>query len=116
MSWVIRGEELVERGSKRDFETRRPRGPSSELPRPHVVRDSMDGLQSQQDGNVYESKSQLLRAYKESGVRVFEPGETLQKPERPRITDQEIGEAVQMVRQGYKPELPDFSTLATEDF
>ena len=107
VSWVLRNGELIEKGSAQDYATRRQADKRGDLPTPYVVRDTLSGpVQSQLDGQTYESRSDLYRAYKEGGVRIVEDGE---KPvdyaeSRPKVTKDDIGEALQKVRQGYKPE------------
>jgi hypothetical protein len=107
ISWLIRHGVLFEKGSPEEIASRRSREQRSDLATPNIIRDAISGgaVQSQADGKEYESRSALYRAYKDQGVRIVEPGE---KPvdyaaERPKITKDEIGEALQKVKQGYKP-------------
>ncbi len=37
-------------------------------PTPYIISDTMDGVQSQLDGKIYESKSALRKTYREAGV------------------------------------------------
>ena len=106
VSWLLRNGRLVEKGSREDYATRPQRGPRGDLPTPYITRDSIDGVKSQADGRTYESRSDLYRSYKQQGVRIVEDGE---KPvdyqeNRPTVTKADVGEALQKVREGYKPE------------
>lgn len=102
MTWVIRNGELIERGSLQDV---RPVRQQSGLPCPMVRVDSMNGLQSMQDGKIYESRSQLYRSYADAGVRIFEKGEKPSAPERQKVTKAEVAAALNKVRAGYRPGL-----------
>ena len=41
---------------------------ASDLPSPHFISDTMDPIQSQVDGRVYDSKHNLRASYKQAGV------------------------------------------------
>jgi hypothetical protein len=105
MSWVIRGEKLIERGSAEDYATR-PQVARSGFPAPQVVRDALDGVRSMQDGKIYDSKSALYRSYREAGVRIVEKGEPAEACNP--LSDMrkaDVLEAVGKVKAGYKPRL-----------
>lgn len=105
VSWIIRHGRLYEKGSAEEIAARHRRA-RADLPTPYVTRDSIDAVTSQLDGRTYESRSQLYRSYKAGGVRIVEDGERPvdYSAEPPKITKAEIGEALQKVKQGYKPE------------
>ena len=105
MSWIIRGDRLIERGSAEDFATR-PTTARSGFPAPQLIRDALDGVRSMQDGKVYDSKSALYRSYRESGVRIVEPGEG-DAPMNPAsdMRKADVAEAVGKVKAGYRPSL-----------
>jgi len=82
------------------------------MPRPMVISDTIQTVQSMVSGERFESKTQLRRHYKANGM-VEVGNETnammklaAQKPERPKITKGEIHQAIAKVKQGYRPELP----------
>lgn len=81
----------------------RHRGARSELACPMLLRDDIGAVKSMQDGKYYDSRSALYRSYKEQGVRIMEAGEEPSKPERPGFSKSEVAEALQKVKQGYKP-------------
>jgi hypothetical protein len=78
------------------------------LPRPTVIRDALDNVKNPVDGKIYDSKSSYYKAVKDAGcVIVGNEAEKLarQQSPRPEVTTREIGEAIQKVKQGYKPEI-----------
>lgn len=101
-SFVMRGGRLVEKYGSEDI---RPRLARSHLPAPMVIRDGNDGVRSMVDGRIYDSNSALRASYRAAGVEeVGNDAPTVATaPERPPVTAADVGEAYQMVRQGYKP-------------
>jgi hypothetical protein len=101
-TFVIRNGELVEKGGPLDI---RPVPARSHLPSPMLNMDSIGDLRSMADGKIYSSKSALRRGYKAAGV--VEMGSDAPRsapaPKRERITKDDIGRAIQKVKQGYKP-------------
>jgi hypothetical protein len=86
------------------------RGPRSELPFPHLIRDQMGAVRSMLDGQLYDSKSALRATYKAAGVEEIGTdveGATRQAyasmPAKPPVTMEEIAAAVNKVKQGYRP-------------
>lgn len=76
----------------------------SHLSAPMIIKDNADPFLSHADGKVYTSKSAYYRTLKERDLRIVE--ETLGPPQNYQgdpITKEEIGEAYQQVRDGYKP-------------
>lgn len=77
----------------------------SGLPAPMLIRDTMDAIISPLDGQQFESKSALRAAYKAAGV--VEVGNdaptTPAAPVADRVTKDEVAEALNKVKQGYKP-------------
>lgn len=62
--WDDRINQLVEASEYRRSPPKR-----SELPAPMIIGDTMEeGVQSQLDGKIYTSKSQLRKTYKQAGV------------------------------------------------
>ena len=108
-TFVYRDGELVEKHlAERLF----PRGPRNrDLPAPYVNIDTIVGLQSMVDGSMFDSKSQLREHYKAHGVREIgtDTAGALRDAEEHRpakrgVTTDEIAQAVEKVKQGYKPE------------
>lgn len=81
------------------------------MKRPMVISDSLDSVQSMVSGERFDSKTQLRKHYKANGVTEVgnEISATMklaaQKPDRPKISRSEIKNAVQKVREGYRPHL-----------
>jgi len=72
---------------------------------PAIIRDSIDPLRSMADGRLYDSKSQMRRAYKELGYEELGNDAPLTPPPYkpdPTIVD-DVAQAYQMVEQGYVP-------------
>lgn len=71
-----------------------------------IIRDEMPATQSMASGKVYDSKSAIRAEYKARGLMEI-GNEKITPPsvERPRITKDEIGAAIQKVRDGYRPSL-----------
>lgn len=84
-----------------------PRPERSALPSPMLNRDQMDPLWHPHDGRHYESKSQFRAVTKASGGE--EVGNDSQTDNRKfdRATRDDVGEAIQMLNQGYKPSVTD---------
>jgi len=82
------------------------------MARPMVISDAIPDVQSMISGERFDSKTQLRRHYRANNVT--EVGNDIsatmklaaRKPERPKITKDEIRHAVQKVRDGYRPNLP----------
>lgn len=100
-TWVWRNGEMVVKGGPHDPGIQR--GPASDLPSPQLIRDSLPDLKGMHDGRVYDSRSNLYKAYKQAGVRVKEDGEPDAAPVASKISKAEVAEAVGMIKQGYKP-------------
>ena len=100
-SFVWRNGGVVAKGGPLDIRLTKAR---SHLSAPMIIRDEMQPLQGQHDGQTYDSKSSLYRSYKDKGVRIIEAGEThgyQEQPKKPLFDD--VKEAYDMVAQGYKP-------------
>ena len=76
----------------------------SELSAPMIIKDEMGAVQSQLTGKIYDSKSGLRKEYKAHGVTEI-GNEKIQPhtPKRPQISKEEIGQAIQKVKAGYRP-------------
>ncbi len=97
--WVYRNGELVEKCEAAPL----PRGPRSGVACPSYISDGLPDLIGP-GGRPYSSKSELRGEYKARGlVEVGNDAPTQTVDNRKRITKAEIGEALQKVRQGYKP-------------
>lgn len=72
-----------------------------------LIKDGIDAVQSQLTGKWYESKSGLRGEYKAHGA--VELGNEAPKAPAPaqgqKISKDEIGRAIQKVREGYKPSI-----------
>lgn len=83
---------------------------------PAIHRDTMEPLQSQADGCMYDSKSALRAAYREQGY--VELGNDAPREHAPYQPDphleRDIAEAWQMLEQGYQPGPSE--TLTSGDF
>ena len=79
----------------------------SELPCPMIIRDGMDAIINPANGMYYESKSSFEKATRAAGCVCVgnDAPTTPADPIGDRISKDEIGEAIQKVRQGYKPTL-----------
>ncbi|TCL70543.1 hypothetical protein [Rhizobium sp. BK251] len=82
------------------------RGPRSDaIPLPQLIRDGMDPLLHHGNGLYYDSKSSFRRATKEGGwVEVGNEKQTDTRWVDP-VTADDVGQAINMVNQGYKPEI-----------
>jgi hypothetical protein len=80
-----------------------PRPERSALPSPMLHRDQMAPLWHPHDGRHYESKAEFRAVTKASGG--IEMGNDVQRDTRTNaaVTRDEVGQAIQMVNQGYKP-------------
>ena len=86
-------------------ELRRGRARSS-LPAPMIIRDQLDGVKNPVDGKTYDSKAAYYQAVKEAGCEIVgNEAEKLMGASRPKSTigRAAVQEAVQKLRQGYKP-------------
>jgi hypothetical protein len=104
-TYVLRDGCLVPKGGAFD---RRPSLPRSHLPAPMIISDHLPDLQSQLNGQVFDSKSSLRRHYKENGVVELgndAPTEPTAPP-RPEVTKREVAVALDKVKQGYRPTVP----------
>lgn len=87
------------------------RSDGGNLPRPTVISDTMNAVRCMADGKMYESKSRMSAEHKARGYT--EVGNDIdatmkvaaQKPERPKVTKAEVRQAVEKVKQGYRPDL-----------
>ena len=72
-----------------------------------LIKDGIDAVQSQLTGKWHESKSALRSEYKAHGA--VELGNEAPKApapiQSPKISKDEIGRAIQKVREGYKPSI-----------
>lgn len=78
----------------------------SGLTAPMLIRDNIPELVGQHDGKVYTSASALRRSYKAHGLEEVgnEPMKGVDaSARRPKVTKDDVGKAIQKVRQGYKP-------------
>lgn len=66
-----------------------------DFPVPMFTSDSMDPLMSHADGRMYDSRSEMLKHYADTGHRILEPGEKACRPAPPKTTDAEIRAALQ---------------------
>jgi hypothetical protein len=99
-TWVFRDGRLVEKGGPLDV---RPERARSEFPSPSYISDGLPDLIGP-GGRPYSSKSELRREYKARGlVELGNDAPTTPTDNRKRVTKAEIGEALQKVKQGYKP-------------
>lgn len=72
----------------------------SDLPTPYVSIDTMDPVQSQLDGKMYDSKSALRATYKAAGVVEVGNDPARLRPKQPTKPDrQEIRKALEKARQ-----------------
>lgn len=80
----------------------------SDLSAPMVISDHLPGLRSQLNGKYFDSKSSLRKHYKANNVVELgnDAPTTPVSPGRPEVTKQEIAQALDKVKQGYKPQLP----------
>ena len=105
MSWIIRGDRLIERGSAEDFATR-PERKAGAYPAPQIVRDALDGVRSMHDGKTYDSRSALYRSYREGGVRIVEKGEPVEALNPTSdMSKAHVQAALGKVKAGYTPRL-----------
>lgn len=87
--------------------SRRVRARSS-LPCPSIIRDGLDNVKNPVDGKLYDSKSAYYQAVKAAGCEIVgNEAEKMVAPStaRPDVGRDEIGAALNKVKQGYKPEL-----------
>ena len=69
-----------------------------------IIRDDMPAIKSMASGKMYDSKSAIRAEYKSRGlVELGNDVPDIKQPERPKITKEEIGAAIQKVRDGYRP-------------
>jgi hypothetical protein len=97
----------IDVGDGRSVYRRAPaeKGPRSDLPAPMLVRDQMDPTWHPSDGREYESKSQFRQVTKAKGG--VEVGNDSQTPSLPADNSHaaDVGKAVQMLKEGYKPQV-----------
>jgi len=84
-----------------------PRPERSALPAPMLALDSIDPTWHPHDGHYYDSKSQFRAITKASGGE--EVGNDVQSDNRKYepVSRDDVGEAIQMLNQGYKPSVTD---------
>ena len=99
MTWVIRNGELVEKTY--DLPAAR-----SSLPCPNVIRDGLlEPLQHQANGRWYDSKRGMEKADRESGcICVGNESPKQPSPDPLPPVREDVIQAYQKVRQGYKPQ------------
>lgn len=81
------------------------RGPRSDLPTPMFIVDSMESLQHPVNGQYYDSKSEFRRITKASGGEEIGTEKQADRRWNDSVTRDEVGQAIQMVNQGYRPSL-----------
>ena len=59
------------------------------MPTPMFSSDTMKPLQSMENGKMYDSRSEMLKHYRESGVRIVEKGER-RTPPPPKTSRAEV--------------------------
>jgi hypothetical protein len=70
-------------------------GPRSSLPFPMVLSDTMEPVQSQLDGRMYDSKSSLRATYKDAGVlEIGNDPARFKTPEKPKVDRKAIRESI----------------------
>lgn len=94
-------------------------GPTNErrshLAAPFFIKDEMGAVQSQLTGKIYDSKSGLRKEYKSYGVtEIGNDKPDVKAPPRPKVTKNDIGEAINKVRQGYRPNAEAAPITATQ--
>lgn len=84
-------------------EYRREEGKRSDLPSPMLISDHMSSVWHPSDGREYDSKSEFRSVTRKHGGT--EVGNDVQTDTRRRgvVTSAEVGEALQKVKQGYRP-------------
>ena len=76
----------------------------SELSAPMIIKDEIGAVQSQLTGKIYDSKSGLRKEYKAHGVtEIGNEAPVNNAPKRPQISKDDIGKAIHMVKNGYRP-------------
>lgn len=78
---------------------------STDIPLPMLIRDQMDPLQHPADMKFYDSKAEFRAVAKAHNL--IEVGTETQKDTRANdlVTRDEVGQAINMLNQGYRPEL-----------
>lgn len=82
----------------------------SSLPSPMIISDNLDGVQNPCDGKIYDSKSAYYRAVKDAGCEIVgneaeKLADATASSARPKVTQQEVVDAMHKVEAGYKPAL-----------
>lgn len=71
-----------------------------------IIRDEMQPVKSMATGKMHDSKSAIRAEYKARGlVEIGNDKIDTAPPAMPKITRDEIGAAIQKVRDGYRPSL-----------
>lgn len=110
-TWVYRDGRVVEKHLAGPLIAR---GPRSELPTPMVISDHCE-VKSMLDGKIYTSKRGLEKSYREGGVIcIGNEKQTPRAPAKPECTIEDVAQAVDMVRQGYKPSIDREPLASTE--
>lgn len=88
---------------KADLPPRGAQGGINEAP--HVIRDGLDDLRHPATGEIVDSKSRFRRITRDAGC--IEIGNEEQRAAKPEPVDpsRHVGQAMQMVREGYRPEI-----------
>lgn len=73
--------------------------------RPHVMTDTMDETWHPADGKHYTSKSKFRRVTRAHGCEEVGNEKQYDRREFDRVTKRDVHEAIEMVRQGYRPNL-----------
>jgi hypothetical protein len=77
----------------------RPGPKRSDLPCPRLASDVMDPVQSQVDGQLYDSKSAIRRHYRQSGVEEVGNDPARLRPfQRPKVTREEVKATVEKAK------------------
>ena len=79
------------------------RGPASDLPRPMLIRDQMDGLRHPITGNLMDSKSAFREVTRQNGGVELGSDKLNASPLRDTSYASDVGEAIRKVNSGYKP-------------
>jgi len=82
----------------------------SDMAVPMLIRDQIEPLQHPADGKFYESKAEIRRVAKAHNL--IEVGTEKQQDTRRHdaVTRDEVGQAIQKLNQGYRPQLSTEST------
>jgi hypothetical protein len=97
------GQPIWEPGTLRAWD--RVESKRSSLPCPAIISDTLDGVMNPVDGKTYDSKSAYYQAVKDAGCEIVGNEMPRIPYAAPDVKAEEIGAALNKVKQGYKPEL-----------